>query len=186
VTLLGNYKYNEALRGEVKPMHLHVIWSSLSSIHARSFRLANLANVELCDLTRSLTEINFIQLSVVATEHMLGSTVDSATMVSSIAAESFSSSSSADNKVRIEDYLNDKLQTSADLDNLDSLLEDVRKQQDLLRKQVSLRLGPTHHTNSSAVTGSRDGPGQRTASSGGSYFLGHDPSQSFPETAKRD
>ena len=38
--------------------------------------------------------------------------------------------------VRVEDYLNDKLQTHADLENLDSLLEGVRKQQDLLRQQV--------------------------------------------------
>jgi hypothetical protein len=38
--------------------------------------------------------------------------------------------------VRVEDYLNDKLQTHADLDNLDSLLESVRSQQGLLRKQV--------------------------------------------------
>lgn len=40
--------------------------------------------------------------------------------------------------VRVEDYLKDKLQTSADLENLDILLRSVRNQQDLLAKQVSL------------------------------------------------
>lgn len=38
--------------------------------------------------------------------------------------------------IRVEDYLNDKLQTKADLDNLDSLLENVRNQQRLLKQQV--------------------------------------------------
>lgn len=37
---------------------------------------------------------------------------------------------------RVEDYLNDKLQTHADLDNLDTLLENVKNQQDLLKKQL--------------------------------------------------
>ena len=38
--------------------------------------------------------------------------------------------------VRVEDYLNDKLQTYADLENLDSLLQTVKEQQVLLRNQV--------------------------------------------------
>lgn len=38
--------------------------------------------------------------------------------------------------VRVEDYLNDKLQTYADLENLDTLLEGVKQQQTLLRQQV--------------------------------------------------
>lgn len=38
--------------------------------------------------------------------------------------------------VRVQDYLDDRLQTGADLDSLDSLLENVRTQQGLLRKQV--------------------------------------------------
>ena len=38
--------------------------------------------------------------------------------------------------VRIEDYLDDKLQTSADLENIDTLLENVVKQQHLLQQQV--------------------------------------------------
>ena len=38
--------------------------------------------------------------------------------------------------VRIEDYLDDKLQTSADLENIDTLLENVVKQQQLLQQQV--------------------------------------------------
>ena len=37
---------------------------------------------------------------------------------------------------RVEDYLNDKLQTYADLENLDSLLETVKEQQALLSQQV--------------------------------------------------
>lgn len=39
--------------------------------------------------------------------------------------------------IRVEDYLNDKLQTYADLENLDSLLETVKQQQSLLREQVT-------------------------------------------------
>lgn len=39
--------------------------------------------------------------------------------------------------VRVEDYLNDKLQTSADLENLDALLDNVLQQQTLLKQQVS-------------------------------------------------
>lgn len=38
--------------------------------------------------------------------------------------------------VRIEDYLNDKLQAAADLDNVDALLKASKKQQDLLKEQV--------------------------------------------------
>ena len=41
--------------------------------------------------------------------------------------------------VRVEDYLNDKLQTYADLENLDTLLETVKEQQNLLRQQVRLQ-----------------------------------------------
>lgn len=42
-----------------------------------------------------------------------------------------------DSDVRVEDYLNDKLQTGADLDNIDALLESVLKQQTLLKRQVT-------------------------------------------------
>lgn len=38
--------------------------------------------------------------------------------------------------VRVEDYLNDKLQNTTDLANIDTLLEDVKAQQVLLQKQV--------------------------------------------------
>jgi hypothetical protein len=38
---------------------------------------------------------------------------------------------------RVEDYLNDKIQVSADLESLDSLLSSLRAQQELQRKQVS-------------------------------------------------
>lgn len=41
---------------------------------------------------------------------------------------------------RVEDYLNDKIQTAADLDQVDSLLLRVQEQQDLLRKQVGFSL----------------------------------------------
>ncbi|KAL8708042.1 MAG: hypothetical protein Q9220_007038 [cf. Caloplaca sp. 1 TL-2023] len=37
---------------------------------------------------------------------------------------------------RVEDYLNDKLQTAADLESLDNLLASVRNQQELLRQQL--------------------------------------------------
>ena len=66
-------------------------------------------------------------------------------MASDPVPDSFLPPSNADNKVRIEDYLNDKLQTNSDLDNIDSLLEDVRKQQNLLRKQVSFRAWPMNN-----------------------------------------
>ena len=38
--------------------------------------------------------------------------------------------------VRVEDYLDDKLQTGADLENIDTLLENVVKQQSILQQQV--------------------------------------------------
>ncbi|KAI4204276.1 MAG: hypothetical protein LQ350_001256 [Teloschistes chrysophthalmus] len=38
---------------------------------------------------------------------------------------------------RVEDYLNDKLQTNADLESLDGLLRDVQHQQALLKEQLS-------------------------------------------------
>ena len=51
---------------------------------------------------------------------------------------SISSPTTAEERaVRVEDYLNDKLQTFADLENLDGLLKSVQNQQILLHKQVS-------------------------------------------------
>ena len=38
---------------------------------------------------------------------------------------------------RVQDYLNDKLQSSADIEALDSLLDNVKTQHELLKKQVS-------------------------------------------------
>lgn len=38
--------------------------------------------------------------------------------------------------IRVEDYLNDKLQNSTDLANIDVLLNDVKAQQALLQQQV--------------------------------------------------
>ena len=45
---------------------------------------------------------------------------------------------SIDRSIRVEDYLNDKFQTQDDLDNLSTLLEDVKKQQALLQTQVRI------------------------------------------------
>ena len=39
---------------------------------------------------------------------------------------------------RVQDYLDDQLQSPADLESLDSLLANVRKQQELLKKQVGM------------------------------------------------
>lgn len=41
-----------------------------------------------------------------------------------------------EHNVRVEDYLDDKLQTGADLENIDTLLENVVKQQTILQQQV--------------------------------------------------
>lgn len=38
---------------------------------------------------------------------------------------------------RVQDYLDDRLQSSADLDSLDTLLENVKQQQELLKNQAS-------------------------------------------------
>lgn len=45
----------------------------------------------------------------------------------------------ADIHIRVEDYLNDKIQTAADLENVNDLLSRVQQQQELLRKQVKQR-----------------------------------------------
>lgn len=45
-------------------------------------------------------------------------------------------SKTADVHMRVEDYLDDKIQTAADLENVDDLLSRVQQQQTLLRKQV--------------------------------------------------
>ncbi len=44
--------------------------------------------------------------------------------------------STEERDIRVDDYLNDKLQIAADLENLDSLLINVKDQQALLKKQV--------------------------------------------------
>ncbi len=44
--------------------------------------------------------------------------------------------STEERDIRVDDYLNDKLQVASDLDKLDTLLLNVRDQQALLRKQV--------------------------------------------------
>jgi N-acetylglutamate synthase-like GNAT family acetyltransferase len=43
--------------------------------------------------------------------------------------------------VRVLDYIDDRLATSSDFDALDSLIENVKEQQDLLKKQVIEHLG---------------------------------------------
>lgn len=50
------------------------------------------------------------------------------------------STASEDQNTRAQDYLDDKLQTDADLDNIDFLLRNVLKQQELLRQQVNVSL----------------------------------------------
>lgn len=47
---------------------------------------------------------------------------------------------SSHERARVEDYLNDKIQVSDDLESLDSLLSSLRAQQELQRKQVVLPL----------------------------------------------
>lgn len=42
-----------------------------------------------------------------------------------------------DVEVRLDDYLNDRIQNSADFDTLNTLIANVQTQQELLRKQVS-------------------------------------------------
>jgi hypothetical protein len=44
-----------------------------------------------------------------------------------------------DNDIRLVDFLDDKLQAFADFDTLDSLLDSVKAQQDLLKQQVCNR-----------------------------------------------
>lgn len=47
-----------------------------------------------------------------------------------------SSTRSLDVEARVQDYLNDKLQTVADLDNLESLFQNVQQQHEYLKVQV--------------------------------------------------
>jgi RAD50-interacting protein 1 len=47
-----------------------------------------------------------------------------------------SSARSLDVETRVQDYLNDKLQTAADLDNLESLFQNVQQQHEHLKVQV--------------------------------------------------
>jgi RAD50-interacting protein 1 len=47
---------------------------------------------------------------------------------------------------RVEDYVNDKLQTVADLDSLDSLLATLRGQHELQEQQVSVIFTMTTHS----------------------------------------
>ena len=64
----------------------------------------------------------------------------------------FDPSRNEDQAIRVQDYLNDKLQETADLASIDSLLEDVKKQQILLKNQVMgalpLRLPRADHWSS--------------------------------------
>lgn len=48
--------------------------------------------------------------------------------------------------VRVQDYLDDKLQSAADLDSLDSLLAAVHEQQQLLKQQVCTPTARPRHT----------------------------------------
>lgn len=63
--------------------------------------------------------------------------------------------------IRVQDYLNDKLQTAADLDNLDSLLQNVQQQHQLLQVQVRVIFLPpetyklTAHSSKKPLASSR-------------------------------
>jgi hypothetical protein len=57
--------------------------------------------------------------------------------------------------IRVEDYLNDKLQNSTDLANIDALLEDVKAQQNLLQKQVDFPVISTEAAMSLISTSSK-------------------------------
>ena len=46
--------------------------------------------------------------------------------------------SMAEVQTRVQDYLDDQIQTAADLDGIDALLTRVAEQQGLLQRQVSL------------------------------------------------
>ncbi|KAJ5674118.1 hypothetical protein N7462_009557 [Penicillium macrosclerotiorum] len=59
---------------------------------------------------------------------------------------------SSHERTRVEDYLNDKIQVSADLESLDSLLSNLRVQQELQRKQ----LAEAHRALSNATKASND------------------------------
>ena len=59
---------------------------------------------------------------------------------------SFGANADEERDIRVEDYLNDKLQTSSDLANIDALLKDVKAQQILLQKQVCLHVFHCHHS----------------------------------------
>lgn len=48
--------------------------------------------------------------------------------------------SNEERDIRVEDYLNDKLQTSTDLAGIDVLLEEVKNQHLLLQQQVCVPL----------------------------------------------
>lgn len=64
-----------------------------------------------------------------------------------------STSLSSHERTRVEDYLNDKIQVTPDLESLDSLLANLRVQQELQRKQVLLPLLDSQLYNS--ITGLR-------------------------------
>lgn len=52
-------------------------------------------------------------------------------------AVAYENESHDDVEVRLDDYLNDRIQNSADFDTLNTLIASVQTQQELLRKQVS-------------------------------------------------
>lgn len=60
-------------------------------------------------------------------------------MATTTIAEQHQLQTSDDQITRVHDYLDDKLQNDADLENIDALLRNVLEQQDLLRQQVCYR-----------------------------------------------
>ena len=59
---------------------------------------------------------------------------------SAVQRTSLSWDARSNGEIRLEDYLNDKLQTYADLESIDVLLRNVVDQQNILRQQVCIFL----------------------------------------------
>ena len=58
--------------------------------------------------------------------------------------EAASRSKTRDIQARVDDYLDDKIQTTADLDDVNGLISRVHEQQTLLKKQVCITLHRVH------------------------------------------
>lgn len=65
--------------------------------------------------------------------------INSGLMADTLSRGHLSSRSTEEQDIRVEDYLNDKLQTNTDLESLDTLLENVKQQQLVLKQQVYMK-----------------------------------------------